>query len=83
MPSILAPDWKPLPVAADLRDALELISMTRLRHQARLIMAGKQANNFIPPDEFSNFERNHLKDAFEVVRTMQAALGQRFQTGRF
>lgn len=69
--------------AEDLRDALELISMTRLRHQARLIRAGKQANNFIPPDELSNFERNHLKEAFEIVRTMQAALGQRYQTGRF
>lgn len=69
--------------AEDLRDALELISMTRLRHQARLIKAGQQANNFIAPNEFSNFERNHLKDAFEIVRTMQAALGQRFQAGRF
>ena len=69
--------------ARDLRDALEMISMIRLRHQARLIMAGQQANNFIEPDEFSNFERNHLKDAFEIVRTMQSALGQRFQTGRF
>ena len=69
--------------AADLRDALELISMIRLRHQARLINSGKPANNFIAPDELSNFDRNHLKDAFEIVRTMQDALGQRFQTGRF
>ena len=69
--------------AQDLRDALELISMTRLRHQSRLIQTGRPANNFIPPDELSNFERNHLKDAFEIVRTMQSALGQRFQAGRF
>ena len=69
--------------AADLRDALELISMTRLRHQARMIRDGKSANNFISPEELSNFERNHLKDAFEIVRTMQSALGQRFQAGRF
>lgn len=69
--------------AQDLRDALELISMTRLRHQARLIKAGHNADNFIPPQDLSNFERNHLKDAFEIVRTMQAALGQRYQSGRF
>jgi CBS domain-containing protein len=69
--------------AADLRDALELISIIRLRHQARLINAARPANNFIAPDELSNFERNHLKDAFEIVRTMQEALGQRFQAGRF
>lgn len=69
--------------AMDLRDALEMISMIRLRHQARLIRSGRQANNFIAPGEFSNFERNHLKDAFEIVRTMQSAIGQRYQSGRF
>ena len=31
----------------------------------------------------SNFERNHLKDAFAVVRTLQSAMGQRYQVGRF
>jgi CBS domain-containing protein len=69
--------------AQDLRDALELISMIRLRHQARQIREGGSADNFIPPEELSNFDRNHLKDAFEIVRTMQSALGQRFQAGRF
>ena len=69
--------------ASDLKHALELIGIIRLRHQARLIKAGKQPDNFILPDELSNFERNHLKDAFEIVRTIQSALGQRFQTGRF
>lgn len=69
--------------ADDLKHALELISMIRLRHQAKMIKAGKKPNNFILPDELSNFERNHLKDAFEIVRTIQSALGQRYQTGRF
>ncbi|HEY9052609.1 MAG TPA: putative nucleotidyltransferase substrate binding domain-containing protein [Gammaproteobacteria bacterium] len=69
--------------AADLKHALELIGIIRLRHQARLIKAGKKPDNFILPEELSNFERNHLKDAFEIVRTIQSALGQRFQTGRF
>jgi CBS domain-containing protein len=69
--------------AADLKHALELVSMIRLRHQARMIKAGNKPNNFMLPDELSSLERNHLKDAFEIVRTMQAALGQRYQTGRF
>ena len=30
-----------------------------------------------------HFERGHLKEAFSTVRTMQSALGQRYQTGRF
>jgi CBS domain-containing protein len=68
--------------AADLRDALEFISSVRLQHQARQIKEGLKPDNFVSPRVLSHFERNHLKDAFGVVRTMQSALAQRFQTGR-
>ena len=68
--------------AADLRDALEFISSVRLRHQAQRIKEGQAPNNFVPPDQLSHFERNHLKDAFALVRTMQSVLAQRFQAGR-
>lgn len=67
----------------DLRDALEFISSLRIQHQARLLRAGRKANNFMSPDDLSHFERNHLKDAFSIVRTMQNVLAQRYQTGRF
>ncbi len=69
--------------AMDLRDALEFISLTRLRHQARQISGGKKADNFMVPDELSSFERTHLKDAFGVVKTMQAAMANTYQTSRF
>jgi CBS domain-containing protein len=64
--------------AHDLRDALEFISSLRIEHQARLIRAGKPANNYMSPDDLSHFERNHLKGAFAVVRTMQNVLSQRY-----
>jgi CBS domain-containing protein len=66
--------------AANLRDAFEFISMVRLRHQAQQIRAGKEPDNFVPPDSLSDFERRHLKDAFKVVSRMQSALEQRYQT---
>lgn len=69
--------------AEDLRDAFEFIGVTRLRHQARRIKADQAADNFMAPSELSNFEREHLKDAFRVVQTLQAALEQRYQSGRF
>ncbi|KAA3629600.1 MAG: cyclic nucleotide-binding/CBS domain-containing protein [Proteobacteria bacterium] len=69
--------------ARDLRDALEFISSLRIQHQARRLKAGKPANNYMSPDDLSNFERNHLKDAFSIVRTMQSVLAQRYQVGRF
>lgn len=69
--------------ARNLRDALEFVSLLRLRHQARRIRAGEEADNFLPPQDLSSFERNHLKDAFGVVKTMQAAMANTYQTGRF
>ncbi|MDX1605618.1 MAG: putative nucleotidyltransferase substrate binding domain-containing protein [Candidatus Competibacterales bacterium] len=68
--------------AADLRDALEFIGTVRLQHQARRIKQGDKADNYVAPKELSHFDRNHLKDAFSLVRTMQNALAQRFQANR-
>ena len=69
--------------ARDLRDALEFIATLRIRHQARQLGAGGSADNFLKPDELSNFERSQLKDAFAVVQTLQSVLGQRYQAGRY
>jgi CBS domain-containing protein len=63
----------------DLRDAFEFIGTVRLQHQARQIENGKMADNHVPPEELSSLERRHLKDAFEVVSTLQTVLERRFQ----
>jgi CBS domain-containing protein len=31
----------------------------------------------------SNFEREHLRDAFSVIQSLQDVLGQRYQSGLF
>ncbi len=67
----------------DMLGALEYISAIRLRHQARQIREGQAPDNFVPPSQLSHFERKHLKDAFVAVRTIQSALAQRYQAGRF
>jgi len=69
--------------ARDLRDALEFLGAMRIRHQARQMEQGVPPDNFLDPQEVSNFERTQLKDAFTVVQTLQSVLGQRFQAGRF
>ncbi|MBB4286104.1 putative nucleotidyltransferase substrate binding domain-containing protein [Roseospira goensis] len=68
--------------AADLRDAWDFISTMRLRHQALRIRENKKADNYVSVDNLSNFERDQLKDAFSVVKTMQGALATAYQTGR-
>jgi len=62
--------------AHDLLDAYDLIAETRLRHQAAQITGGRKPDNFMNPSDLSDLERNHLRDAFMVVKTMQSALGQ-------
>lgn len=59
--------------AKDLIDAFDLICSVRLEHQARLIREGRKPDNFLAPTSLSELERNHLKDAFVVVKTMQSA----------
>jgi CBS domain-containing protein len=60
----------------DLLDAYDVIAQARLEHQARRVAASETPDNFLPPTELSDFERSHLRDAFVVVRTMQAAVAQ-------
>jgi len=62
--------------AHDLLDAYDLIAETRLRHQAAQVAQGEKPDNFMNPAEMSDLERNHLRDAFMVVKTMQSAIGQ-------
>jgi CBS domain-containing protein len=59
------------------------MAFLRLRHQARQMAAGQQADNFMRPDSLSNFERTQLQEAFSVVQTLQEVLTQRYGAGRF
>ncbi|MBA5777183.1 cyclic nucleotide-binding/CBS domain-containing protein [Stappia sp. F7233] len=63
--------------ADDLIDAYDLIANIRLEHQARQVRDGRKVDNFMAPSTLSALERNHLKDAFGVVKTMQSALSAR------
>ncbi|MBP6252491.1 MAG: cyclic nucleotide-binding protein, partial [Rubrivivax sp.] len=54
----------------------------RIRHQARQIAAGTAIDNYLRPDELSNFERGQLKHAFGVVKQLQDVLAQRYQGAR-
>ena len=59
---------------ANLKDAFEFISYVRTRHQASQAKAGAEPDNFVPPNELSQFEKRHLRDAFHIVRQAQSLL---------
>lgn len=69
--------------AQDLVEAYEFIASLRLRHQAAAARRGDAPDNYLDPRDLTSPERSHLKQAFRVVRTVQGALNQRYQGGRF
>ncbi len=67
----------------NLVDALEFIASMRINHQAEQIRKGLPADNYLSPDDLSDLERRHLKDAFRVIQDMQETIDNRYQGGRF
>ncbi len=61
-----------------LRDALEFISMVRIRHQAYDVENEMEPDNNIEPENLSEFERRNLKDAFQVLSNSQNFLKFRY-----
>ncbi len=68
---------------ADLREAMEYISVVRIRHQAFDIDTGVEPDNNIEPDRMSDFERRNLKDAFQILSNAQNFLKFRYSANRF
>ncbi|MDO5677687.1 MAG: DUF294 nucleotidyltransferase-like domain-containing protein, partial [Propionibacteriaceae bacterium] len=64
----------------NLLDAHEFLGYTRLQHQGRLVADGKEPDNYINPEDLSDFERRSLRDAFVIVGKAQSALNVAFQT---
>ncbi|EKO3574548.1 cyclic nucleotide-binding/CBS domain-containing protein [Vibrio metschnikovii] len=63
----------------DLRDAMELIYMVRIRHQALDIENGDEPDNNIEPENMSEFERRNLKAAFQILSDAQSFIKFRYQ----
>ena len=57
--------------AENLIDAYEFLGILRVKHQANKLMKGLDADNYLSPKELSKLEREHLKDAFKVIKTLQ------------
>lgn len=57
--------------ADSLIDAFEFLGALRLEHQAQLIALNAEPDNYLPPKDISKLEREHLKDAFKVIKALQ------------
>ena len=58
--------------AISLISAFEFLTMLKVDHQAKLMMQGQEANNYLAPKSLSRLDREHLKDTFTVIKEMQS-----------
>lgn len=65
-------------MAENLEDALEFIASLRIQHQANQIRRNQPTDNYVPPADLSELEREHLKHAFKVIQGMQETMVKRF-----
>ncbi|QIA66070.1 CBS domain-containing protein [Vibrio astriarenae] len=61
--------------------AFRFITHVRFRHQLNAILNGKTPDNHIAPEQFSSFERKHLKEAFKIISELQDVAKLRFVKG--
>ncbi|MGE6528972.1 DUF294 nucleotidyltransferase-like domain-containing protein [Pseudomonas sp. NPDC077382] len=61
-----------------LRNALEFLSIVRIRHQAADLLEGREPDNYIEPEQIDANERHNLKSAFQVLSNAQQFLRFRY-----
>lgn len=67
--------------ARDLSACFEFVRDVRFRHQARQIRSGDPPSNNLDPGELSRFDREHLRDAFKLIRAQLDKLRSDFAGG--
>jgi CBS domain-containing protein len=65
-----------------LAEAFRFVQHLRLREQLHLVQIRQAPGNKARLEALSPLERRHLKEAFLVIREVQAMTAARFQTGR-
>lgn len=64
--------------ARDLVDAFEFLTMISQRHNSEAVLAGNEPSYHLDPADLSTMDREHLKDAFHIIKSMQQALGAQY-----
>ncbi|QSB45227.1 cyclic nucleotide-binding/CBS domain-containing protein [Tsuneonella flava] len=67
--------------ARDLAAGFEFLCDVRFRHQAGQRARGEPLSNLLPPRELSRFDREHLRDAFRLIRGQLDKLRSDFAGG--
>ena len=66
----------------ELKEAYTFLNHVRFKHQLHAINHNLPLTNNLNPDDLTQFERNHLRDAFRIIAKHQKAAQFRFAPGR-
>lgn len=66
----------------ELTEAYTFLNSVRFDHQLQAMNEGRKMTNNLEPSKLSQFERNHLRDAFRIIARHQQAATFRFAGGR-
>lgn len=64
--------------ASDLIAAFDFLNSITLRHQVEQVRAGKEPDYHIAPNALSKMDREHLRDAFQIIKGVQSALNIKY-----
>ncbi|QPK80057.1 cyclic nucleotide-binding/CBS domain-containing protein [Corynebacterium lizhenjunii] len=64
--------------AKELADALTYLRSLTLQHQAEQVRAGQAPDYHIDPSALGRMDREHLRDAFRIIKSMQSALATKY-----
>ena len=64
--------------AEDLIDAFDFLTTISLRQHAEQLRRGQKPNYHIDPKELGKLDREHLRDAFQIIKGMQSALSTQY-----
>ena len=59
----------------------DFLMLLRMHHQYERLANGKQADNFINPDDLTNLEKRTLKEACSIISRMQDAIAKQYSPG--
>lgn len=64
--------------ALDLLGTYRFINQLRYSHHLSCLRRGQEISNYLDPNEFGSFDRQHLKDAFRIISAFQDSIKMKF-----
>lgn len=62
----------------DLTGTYRFVNQLRYSHHLQALRNGETVSNYLSPEQFSSFDRQHLKDAFRIISGFQETVKMRF-----